>query len=343
MEVTSRNVRGEILSYLQSVYDSTAETLPDVKDGTCEPDEDASVELLKDVATCDQDDYAVSLAKLQQVSAFKDSKKKTNQRKRSVTILRKDGEVRYLPPGSMKEYWEQLNCQRESQKPISFAFFWRVWYQEFAFMKFRSHSNHAVCSTCLRHKLLIRELSSHLLARKEQVKRYHGHLRDQYLDRMTYWSLRGESRLRGGASVTAIIDSMDQSKTCLPRGACMKSKELSNMQRPKMHLTAVIIHGFSIFLFLSEHDQAKNSSSMIEMMSYSLTMLSKHCLLKHLSVNIQSDNTVREMKNNPFAKWMGSLVSHGATLVLSPACCIFPLLTVDFFFALFSALILISL
>ena len=115
------------------------------------------------------------------------------------------------------------------------------------------------------------------------------------------------------------------------------------MQRPKMHLTAVIIHGFSIFLFLSEHDQAKNSSSMIEMMSYSLTMLSKHCLLKHLSVNIQSDNTVREMKNNPFAKWMGSLVSHGATLALSPACCIFPLLTVDFFFAFFSALILISL
>ena len=108
------------------MYDSTAETLPDVKDDTCEPDEDASVELLKDVATCDQDDYAVSLAKLQQVSAFKDSKKKTNQRKRSVTILRKDGEVRYLPPGSMKEYWEQLNCQRESKKPISFAFFWRA-------------------------------------------------------------------------------------------------------------------------------------------------------------------------------------------------------------------------
>lgn len=119
-------------------------------------------------------------------------------------------------------------------------------------MKFRSHSNHAVCSTCLRHKLLIRELSSHLLARKEQVKRYHGHLRDQYLDRMTYWSLRGESRLRGGASVTAIIDSMDQSKTCLPRGACMKSKARGSEQVCRYPRQKAVTRNSVPIVFLSQ-------------------------------------------------------------------------------------------
>ncbi|CAE7525393.1 cofG [Symbiodinium sp. CCMP2592] len=337
------NVRSEIVSFLQGLYDSTAETLPDVRDDTFEPNEDASVQLMQHAASDGQDDYACTMENLQQIRTFKNSKQTRNP-KRSVQIRRTEGEIRYLPPGTMKEYWEQLNCQREPAKPVSFAFFWRatlhifqVWYQDFAFLKFRAQSNHATCSVCLRHKMLIKDLSGHLLARKEQVKRYHSHLKDQYMDRMTYWSLRGESRLRGGASITAIIDSMDQSKTCLPRGACMKSKargsqkacrgngmnrvpivtqisswqDLSNMQRPKCHITAVIIHGFAIFLFLSEHNQPKNSSAMIEMMSHALTVISQQCALKYVSLNIQSDNTVREMKNNPFAKWMASLVSHG--------------------------------
>ena len=92
-------------------------------------------------------------------------------------------------------------------------------------MKFRRQSNHSVCNVCLRHKMLLQELSGHLNARKSQLEKYTDHLKSQYEDRLAYWALRGESRLRGKQQVTLIIDSMDQAKFSLPRGTVMKSKD----------------------------------------------------------------------------------------------------------------------
>ena len=182
-------------------------------------------------------------------------------------------------------------------------------------MKFRQESQHSVCHTCLRHKLLIKDLSSHLVARKEQVRLYTEHLRSQYLDRCQYWSSRGISRMKNGTVVTCIIDSMDQGKTMVPRSSLVRAKDLATLQRPKLHLTAVVMHGWFILAGLSDADMPKNGSVMVELMAHSLTLLEKSgCRLADFDLRIQSDNTVREMKNNIFLKWMSSQVSAGLVL-----------------------------
>ena len=64
---------------------------------------------------------------------------------------------------------------------------------------------------------------------------------------------------------------------------------------------------------LSQHDFPKNSSVMIEILSHGLTEISKTHIfdMASASLHVQSDNTVREMKNNPFLKHMAVLLSHG--------------------------------
>ena len=196
-----------------------------------------------------------------------------------------------------------------------------VWHQEFSFMKFRQKSQHSVCAVCTRHKLLIRNLGAHLLARKEQVRKFTEHLRAQYRDRLEYWSLRGVSRLRSSFQLTCIIDSMDQAKFGLPRSEVCRAKDLSTFVRPKCHLTAIIMHGHGVFLAISKHDMPKNSSVMIELLSHALTEISKTGYpMQQTRLCVQADNTVREMKNNHFLKQLGSLTSHGGGIAKLVPC-----------------------
>ncbi|CAE7708093.1 cofG [Symbiodinium sp. CCMP2592] len=307
-EKDDRGVRSEIVSFLESMYQSVAETLPDVRDDPMEECDD-QVKVMVSANNETEDNYA---AALNDVKPFKARTTKPRKFKNSIQIVRAETDIRYLPPGNMKDYWLQLNASRaDTAKPISFAQFWRVWSGEFSHLKFRQQSNHAQCSECIKHKLLVRELSHHQLARKEQVRRYTEHLRSQYYDRVHYWNLRGASRLRNGGHVSCIIDSMDQSKSSLPRSDLCRAKDLSTLIRPKCHITTVICHGHFVLMVLSNHDMPKNSSVMVEIMAHCLSRLSSTCRLADVSLHVQSDNTVREMKNNPFIKWMAAMTGQG--------------------------------
>ncbi|CAK9099273.1 FO synthase subunit 1 [Durusdinium trenchii] len=141
--------RAKIVSFLESVYNSIAETLPDVRD-----DWDGDVaEGLPELA----DAYADALMK---------RKKGKRARKNSLVIntQRFEGrELRFLPPGCMRDYYEQMNAAGGSDcPPCGFVTFWRVWREEFPFLLFRSTSSHTICSTCTHHKIMIKELHGHL-------------------------------------------------------------------------------------------------------------------------------------------------------------------------------------
>ena len=196
-------------------------------------------------------------------------------------------------------------------KHVCFVCQVKVWCGEFVHLKFRQQSSHAQCAECIKHKLLIRELSHHLVARQEQVRRYTEHLRSQYYDRVQYWNLRGLSRMRSGAHISCIIDSMDQSKTLLPRSDLCRAKDLSTLIRPKCHITTVIVHGHFVLMALSNHDMPKNSSVMVELMANVLSRLQSVCCLPDVHLHVQADNTVREMKNNPFLKFLSTMTGQG--------------------------------
>ena len=308
--------RARIISFLRQLYESVAETLPDVRDDSYEFD-NASVVL--DIPEL-SDPYAEAMSqKSQDIKPMADSsvrggKRKIRKKKRSVVISseRKAEEDRYLPPGQMRDYWEQFKAAEgsDSGKVPVFSTFWRVWLQEFSFLKFRAQSSHSMCSTCVRHRFLIREMSGHLRAREEQQSLYTLHLRKQYFDRVCYWELRGLSRLRSFDAVL-ILDGMDQAKFAYPRSDFFRTKELAGVQRPRAHISACILHGRSVIFTVSPSNLAKDANSCIETTAFALSLLSKHVDLSRITLHVQSDNTVREVKNNFFIRWMSSLVAHG--------------------------------
>ena len=117
-------VRGDIYTFLQSIYDSVAETLPDFKDelGSSET-----------VRVCLGDPCAEQMRKCCEkdvedpVDADLHPRKKPRKNKHQVAINQARTvatmEERWLPPGSMKEYFDQYLLQSGLEKPGSFASF----------------------------------------------------------------------------------------------------------------------------------------------------------------------------------------------------------------------------
>ena len=189
----------------------------------------------------------------------------------------------------------------------------QTWNVHFRCLKFRALSQHAVCTECLRHKLLLRDLGPHLSARSAQQKLYASHLKSQYADRQIYWQRRGQARSH--SCITVILDSMDQSKFFYPQSANREFlvKELGGMQRPKAHITSAIFHGFFVLYTVSPADLRKDSSTMAEIFMYGLHLLKTEFQvdLAQLHVWLQTDNTTRECKNNVIARLLGGLTSNG--------------------------------
>ena len=190
-----------------------------------------------------------------------------------------------------------------------------MWRTHFWFMKFRATSTHAVCTECLRHKMLLRELGHHLEARRSQQSLYGLHLKSQYADRVTYWTTRGKSRTRNNSWICAILDGMDQAKFQYPRSehAVFQAKDMAGFIRPRAHITCMIMHGYGTLFTISPSDVKKDSSTMADILMHGLHLLARDCNvdLKQIHFNLQTDNTSRECKNNTTVRLFSWVISHG--------------------------------
>lgn len=298
-KVAGESPSATVMSFLHSLYESCAGTLPDVRD-------DPSMQKSGFNTWEEEDAYAQVLS--QDISSG------VRKRKKSLNVNTdrlKQFEVRFLPPGAMKDHYEALKAVTDLET-VSFKTFWTVWNEQFPFLRFRPYSNHAQCSVCCRHKLLIRGLSNHVAARRHQISLMSEHLRSQYMDRQCYWALRGQSRLRANTFLVAIIDSMDQLKFQYPRTPVAYAKDMSTMQRPKLHVTCCLAHGHSYCFYLAKHAYPKDSSVMTEIVANLLTRLGASGVrLSLLHFHLQSDNTPREFKNNTLLRFLSACVSHG--------------------------------
>jgi len=305
-EKSTDSSRQRIVTFLRGIYESIAETLPDIRDDTWDGVDTSSTNFeLPELV----DPYSEVLGRKVKKPRKRKFSLQLNQERRDVDIF----EERFLPPGSMKEYHEQMRATEllsQDEKPVAFSTFWRVWTEDFPFLRFRPTSSHAACGTCIRHKLLIRSFNGHLKARRLQVECYSAHLKAQYCDRLQYWELRGTSRLRSGFDVLLILDGMDQAKFSYPRSELFKSKDLQGMPRARAHICGVVVHGRFILFTISPSTVAKDANSCIEITAHCLHLLSKEMPLNRLTLHIQSDNTSREVKNNHYLRFLASLVSH---------------------------------
>ena len=165
----------------------------------------------------------------------------------------------------------------------------------------------------MRHRLLLRGFTNHMKARKKQTEHYIEHLRSQYKDRLKYWDIRAQSRLRAGHMIALIADGMDQAKFAYPRSPCMDSKQWANFARPRAHIVGIKVHGYGMFMAVSRGDCPKDSSHHCELMCKVLTMVQRrfNLNLSMCHILLQSDNCVREMKNNTLARWASGMVCKG--------------------------------
>ena len=192
----------------------------------------------------------------------------------------------------------------------------QVWAESFADrLAIREQSQHSQCSTCLRHKMILRKLGRDRDRLAAQMKAYYQHLQLQYEDRTRYWQSRSLSRLKslqpdGTLRVTCIVDAMDHCKYRFPRSPIFCSKEFANYIRPTLDATCLICHGHSILVFLSPPHIPKDSSFSVEVLVHGLHMLADVGIdARRVSLHLQADNTSREVKNNSMLRAVGALVA----------------------------------
>jgi hypothetical protein len=99
---------------------------------------------------------------------------------------------------------------------------------------------------------------------------YMRHLSGVYSDRQTYAQYKWRAIHRKDI-ICCIVDSMDRSKFRLPRfpqGRCPKS--LENRRRPELEVTAAILHGRAVYVYLTDGDASHGSDWSLEVLSVSL-------------------------------------------------------------------------
>ena len=198
----------------------------------------------------------------------------------------------------------------------------QVWAETFGDrLGVRLPSSHAKCDVCVRHQLVLRELTDDRLAAKAQMAQYTGHLNKQYEDRCLYWASRSLSRSMtagsdGVQTVTVICDGMDHCKFKYPRSLNMVTKSLDGFQRPYLDMHACIVHGHMVLLALSEMWQDSNWCN--ELLGHVLHCTADRVDLRSIRLVVQCDNTCRELKNNGTLRWLAQLVGsmriHSAEL-----------------------------
>ena len=65
-----------------------------------------------------------------------------------------------------------------------------------------------------------------------------------------------------------------------------------------------------IVFTVSAADVAKDANSCIETTAHVLHRLSQETDLRMMTLHVQADNTAREVKNNHYIRFLGSLVTH---------------------------------
>lgn len=118
---TTSNFFPGIFSFLEQIYDSVAESLPDVRDCTY----DCALDPYAAMAETE----ALNLDCYGDQAAPEPPKTKAKKHRRGVVVdpsrtVQAGCEVRWLPPGAIKDYWVQYKQQVDGLA-ASFPTFWR--------------------------------------------------------------------------------------------------------------------------------------------------------------------------------------------------------------------------
>ena len=124
------SVRADVITYLTRIYESVAETLPDLRDSAFD---DIDPSTIPSISREPVDVYCIELKRQVDACAVETGLKASKPRKKrkgvEINLDRTQGEnakePKFLPPGFMKEYWVQYKEFSDLTTPASFPTFWR--------------------------------------------------------------------------------------------------------------------------------------------------------------------------------------------------------------------------
>ena len=238
------------------------------------------------------------------------------------------GPLRFLHPGKrIHLFWEyQMWAKARSTKVASFSTFLKAFSkcEDSKILKIRNVGAHAVCSTCVEFKGLLR-LARYPADRATVLEKYSAHILGQWLDRQVYENAtalsvecrrlleHGHKLSNLSTSVSQLciaIDGMDQAKFRVPR-RLIKSKAFETLTRPALHVHGCWAHGFGYHLAVSDQDCKKDTVSNIEVLSRMLEQIYTTHKGLPLGLHLEQDNCSRECKNQNMLKWAIKLVGLG--------------------------------
>ena len=124
--------------------------------------------------------------------------------------------------------------------------------------------------------------------------------------RENYWKHREKARRNPNKYMSLIVDAMDHSKLVIPK-FMKKSKETTNLERLRSHLTAVLDHGNDPLAFVGLFQWPHDSNYTINTL---LSALEKHEKLPDF-LYPQMDNCWRENKNQFVLSFLALLILLG--------------------------------
>ncbi|CAK8991031.1 unnamed protein product [Durusdinium trenchii] len=177
-------------------------------------------------------------------------------------------------------------------------------------LRMRTVSQHARCSTCAEFSARCNKAACESDRLKLEAAQK-GHLLNVHQYRLIQGRLNTLSETEGSNILKIDLDGLDQNKTKFPRNLA-SSKTLSSCWRPQLHLVGVIVWGVVEGYVILPPDVAKDSSCeatlVMKAVDWAHEELSRHgrSLPEHLV--IETDNCVREGKNQIMAKLSASAI-----------------------------------
>lgn len=124
LDVHGDTVRARIITFLEKVYNSQAETLPDFRDDTLD-DSDSVQQICLPIQSEPKLEFHDPYADENIMKSDTPKQKKLRKRCRTIEINQerlKNQEERWLPPGTIKDIWEQMKISEGPDlKPVSFC------------------------------------------------------------------------------------------------------------------------------------------------------------------------------------------------------------------------------
>ena len=249
-----------------------------------------------------------------------------------VALSQGTARTRHLPPGKPIDVWwqflawfsanrrvarvDETDLEVEDHVVPSWTTFWRAWSEHWRLcLKFRKQSSHAECNLCHDFRAAVHSPQASPADKLQAAAQWRAHLRDQYHDRLLYWTLRYASRTRKMGVLTLIIDAMDKSKFAYPKWPWHReSHELERFNRPPMSVTAALVHGWHISVFVAEDTVPHGADCFLEILCqclervYAEAVATARAMPSHLVV--QCDNTPAQAKNDLTHKFLSSLVAR---------------------------------